>query len=73
MSRKITHDKDLYNEMLQDDDVRRWHSNVGKNSVITGDIYLRCLGRFLNTTDMTAKQFIKQPRKKMEDIVQDYV
>ena len=73
MSRKITHDNDLYNKMLQDDDVRRWHSNVGKNSVITGDIYLRCLGRFLSTTDMTAKQFIKQSRKKMEDIVQDYV
>ena len=69
----IKHDSDLYNRMLEDEDVRRWHSNIGKNSPITGDIYLRCLGRFLAKQALTARQFIKQPRKRIEDTVQDYI
>ena len=73
MSATVKHDNDLYNKMMQDEDVRRWHSNVGKNSLITGDIYLRCLGRFLKKIGLSAKQFMKQPRKKIEDTVQDYI
>ncbi len=73
MSGTTRHSHDIYNKLLQDEDVRRWHSNTGKNSVITGDIYLRCLGRFLNKVGLTAKQFVKQPKKKMEDTVQDYI
>ena len=73
MPEAVKHNNDLYNRMLQDEDVRRWHSNVGKNSLITGDIYLRCLGRFLTELNLTAKQFIKKPRKDIDDTVQDYI
>ncbi len=42
MPEAVKHNSDLYNRILQDKDFRRWHSNVGKNSLITGDKYLRC-------------------------------
>ncbi len=73
MTKTLIHDDTLYSSMLHDEDILRWHTNTGKNSVITGDIYLRCLGRFLAKIGLTAKQFMKQPRKKIEDTVQDYI
>lgn len=58
--------------LLDDESVRRWHSNVSKGSEILADIYLRALGRFCNQVHRTPLQFVKLPLGKMEDILQDY-
>ena len=61
-----------HSALLDDSNIRRWHSNVSKGSEILADIYLRALGRFCNQIGKSPMQFISLPLDKMEDMLQDY-
>ncbi len=58
--------------LLENQNIRRWHSNISKGSEILADIYLRALGRFCNHIGMSPSQFIQLTVDEMEDTLQDY-
>src|SRR5487761_1835175 len=59
--------------LLDDPNIRRWHTNLTKTSPITADIYVRSLGRFCSQANTTPQQFVKMSQKKIEDVTQDFI
>lgn len=59
--------------LLDNPNIRRWHTNLTKTSPITADIYVRSLGRFCSQANTTPQQFVKMPQKKIEDVTQDFI
>jgi integrase len=62
-----------YLALLQDPNVRRWHSNTAKGSTILAGVYLRSLGRFCRAVNLRPIEFVNLPQDKMEDEAQDYI
>lgn len=61
---------------LANPDVKRWHDNVARGSMITADTRLRRLRKFLEDHDMTAIQYANLAMRDIRtatDILQDYI
>jgi hypothetical protein len=60
--------------MLDEDaDLRRWYSNNAKSSVITADVYLRRLGGFCRWAKITPGNYVRLPKRKMENLAFDFI
>ena len=62
--------------LLSNPDVKRWHDNVARGSMITADVRLRRLRKFLEDHDMTAMQFAELGMRDVRtatDMLQDYI
>ncbi len=59
--------------LLLDVDVQRWYDNVARGSLITADIYLRVLARFLAACDLGPKEYAALDGKTREDLLADAI
>ncbi|MDE0525080.1 MAG: site-specific integrase [Thaumarchaeota archaeon] len=62
--------------LLNDPDVRRWHDNLRRSSILTGSIRLRRLNIFCDRVGMTPRQLAREGRDdpmKAENILLDHV
>ena len=62
--------------LLSNPDIRRWHSNLARGSKNTADVYLRRLGKFCETHQMTPialKDLAVKDIKTATDILEDHI
>jgi hypothetical protein len=62
-----------YKLLLDDKEVRRWYDNVARGSVVTADVYLRRLGNFCESHDLTPKKLATKSEKEIYGILLDYI
>ena len=62
-----------YIHLLKDKDVKRWYENMARGSVVTADGYLRKLGNFCKSYNITPKTLIKMGDKKRYNFLMDAV
>jgi hypothetical protein len=65
-----------YQSLLLDPDVKRWHTNLARGSVITAEVYARRLGRvceLLETTPTSLVEKAKENMKGFQDCLEDLV
>ncbi len=53
--------------------MKRWYDNLARGSQATADVYLRRLGSFCEENKLTPKTVASLPRRKLEDLLMDYV
>jgi integrase len=56
-----------YQELLLDDDVRRWFENLNAKSVLTATVALRNLGHYCELTETTPDEILKKARANEKD------
>jgi len=56
-----------YQELLLDDDVRRWYENLRAKSVLTATVALRNLGHYCELTRTDPKEILKKARTNEKD------
>ena len=56
-----------YQELLLDDDVRRWFENLRAKSVLTATVALRNLGHYCELTETTPKDIIRKAKSNEKD------
>ena len=56
-----------YQELLLDEDVRRWFENLRAKSVLTATVALRNLGHYCELTDTTPKEILNRARINEKD------
>jgi site-specific recombinase XerD len=56
-----------YQELLLDEDVRRWFENLRAKSVLTATVALRNLGHYCELTDTTPKELLNRARSNEKD------
>ena len=56
-----------YQELLLDEDVRRWFENLGTKSVLTATVALRNLGHYCELTVTTPKDILKKAKSNEKD------
>jgi len=62
--------------MLADRDVKHWYDNLARGSPITAEVRLRRLSLFCEQNNLTPRELVqlgKSHRKKLEDMIQDYI
>ncbi len=62
-----------YANLLDDTEIRRWYDNVSRGSKVTADVYLRRLGAFCQTKQLTPKNLISLKEQEIENILLDYI
>ena len=63
-----------YSSLLEDQDVRRWIDNLGANSTITAEVYLRTMGLYCDLLRTTPKKILEEARsKQFRDEFTDFV
>ena len=71
-AKKITKKDNL----LSNQDIRRWYDNLARSSVVTAEVRLRKLGKFCENNNMTPKELIelglKDPRA-VADLLEDNI
>ncbi|MCL4343569.1 MAG: site-specific integrase [Nitrososphaerota archaeon] len=60
-------------ELLNDQNVRRWHDNVARGSKITADVYLRRLAAFCRSSKITPRELASLESKRIYDLLLDMV
>ena len=66
--------REAYRVLLdRDANLRRWHQNNAKGSVIVADVYLRRLGSFCRQNGVSPGEYAKLPKRKMEEMAFDFV
>jgi hypothetical protein len=65
--------RSTYKLLLKDKEVRRWYDNVARGSVVTADVYLRRLGNFCESHDLTPKKLAAKSEKQIYGILLDYI
>ncbi|MCL4518687.1 MAG: site-specific integrase, partial [Thaumarchaeota archaeon] len=58
-----------YEKLLQDKDLKAWHSNLAQGSKITADVYLRRLGSFCTRNSTTPKGLIEIQPKQIQNLL----
>lgn len=53
-----------YQDLLLDEDVRRWFENLRAKSVLTATVALRNLGHYCELTKTTPKQILEKAKKQ---------
>ncbi len=56
-----------YQELLLDEDVRRWFENLRAKSVLTATVGLRNLGHYCELTETTPKEILKKAKSNEKD------
>ena len=56
-----------YQELLLDEDVRRWFENLRTKSVLTATVALRNLGHYCELTEITPKEILNRARSNEKD------
>ena len=59
--------------LASDEDLQRWHRNLGRGSKATADNYLRILGRFLELTGTTPQELVAMYPKARDDALDDFI
>ncbi|MFA5771981.1 MAG: site-specific integrase [Thermoplasmata archaeon] len=62
-----------YAALLENSDVRRWHENTARGSIITADVYLRRLGNFCRGYKTTPQKLVKLDDKKRYNLFMDFI
>jgi hypothetical protein len=63
-----------YQDLLDDDDVRRWHDNLAARSVVTAGVYLRGMGLYCELNHTTPRRILQQAKTKgFRDSFTDFV
>ncbi len=65
--------KELQDMLDNNANLRRWFLNYAKGSTVVADTYLRRLGYFLTQCNLTAADYVKLPKRKMEEMAFDYI
>ena len=66
--------REAYRVLLdRDANLRRWHQNNAKGSIIVADVYLRRLGSFCRQNGVSPGEYAKLPKRKMEEMAFDFV
>ena len=56
-----------YQELLRDEDLRRWFENLRAKSVLTATVALRNLGHYCELTETTPKEILNRARSNEKD------
>ena len=62
-----------YGYLLEDVNVRRWYENVARGSKVTADVYLRRLGAFCKSNDLTPDMFVSFNEEQIQGVMFDCV
>jgi hypothetical protein len=62
-----------YAYLLEDKNVRRWHDNIARGSPAAAEIYLRNLGNFCQTNQLTPRKLASKRPAAIENLLMDYV
>jgi len=66
--------REAYRVLLdRDANLRRWHQNNAKGSIIVAEVYLRRLGSFCLQNRISPGEYAKLPKRRMEEIAFDFV
>jgi hypothetical protein len=65
--------KRKYQFLVEDADVRRWHENVSRGSAVTADVYLRRLGSFCQSSNITPKALLALDEGELYNLMLDCV
>ena len=65
--------KGKYLKLTEDADVRRWYENVSRGSQITADVYLRRLGSFCKTFNVTPQALVSSSEGELHNLMLDLV
>ena len=60
-------------KLLEDKNVRRWYENISRGSYTTADVYMRKLGEFCSSNDLTPKKLARMSERKLFDLLVDNV
>jgi hypothetical protein len=62
--------------LLSNPDIKRWHDNLARGSVLTAEVRLRRLGRFCEEHDITPMQLVElgiKDARSLADLLQDHI
>jgi integrase len=62
-----------YAYLLEDKNVRRWYDNIARGSQAAAEIYLRNLGNFCQTNQLTPRKLASKRPSAIENLLMDYV
>lgn len=62
-----------YAKLLEDKDLKAWHSNLSQGSPITADVYLRRLGSFCTRSNLSPKSLLKVKPKQIQNLLIELV
>jgi len=62
-----------YAYLLEDKNVRRWYDNIARGSPAAAEIYLRNLGNFCQTNQLTPRKLASKRPSAIENLLMDYV
>jgi hypothetical protein len=62
-----------YAPLLEDPKISRWHANLARGSQITADVYLRRLGNFCESTQITPLKLVTMDEDSLHDLLLDKV
>lgn len=62
----------MYAELLKDPDVDRWYKNVARGSEVTADVYLRRLGSFCKTKNVSPKDLASMDDLELRNLFMDF-
>lgn len=65
--------KRKYQFLIEDADVRRWYENVSRGSAVTADVYLRRLGSFCHSSNVTPKALLALDEGELYNLMLDCV
>ena len=66
--------KSRHDDLRENEQVMRWYRNLQQGSLITGDVYLRTLGLYCKTNDITPEQIIEDAGSgKLKNDFMDFV
>lgn len=65
--------KRKYQFLMNDADVRRWYDNVSRGSAVTADVYLRRLGSFCQSSNITPKALLVLGEGELYNLLLDCV
>ena len=63
----------LYAALLEDQKITRWHANLARGSQVTADVYLRRLGNFCESTQITPQKLIEMDEEALYNLLLDTV
>jgi len=72
-SSENAHPQSKHRHLLEDRDVRRWYENIARGSLAGAEIYLRNLGNFCQTHNLTPRTLASKRPSAIEDLLMDYV
>ena len=62
-----------YQHLLENPEVKRWYQNVARGSRITADVYLRRLGSFCNTRNISVSELAVMSKQAAANLLMDVI